>query len=394
VEPIATEGLHPVEPSDSNSNSSSDSDEVLVEGHPTTSQFHRPAIRKLYANALNSWVDYKYDSPECKHLDITKDWVMSPKVMSNIARHTGLTTLQALASLQPRWLNLERWGAEVLQVLAEVTAEIDAQAELKRLEAEERRLVHKKKACEAQERRDQEEAERQRRRDEALKASQTVVVPKKRRRPLPAGASKEQIQAQRDEIATEKRQSQQQSYWLGRAQEHIQKKAKSNLTDMPETAQAGPLGHPIVFTPPHTALLFQEYSAVPETPQAGPSRLSVASGSINQHTSTLLAKEELIGNQDRLLSSGNTGETSHSLSIIQSHPTQHPTMPSTPHNPQTFKFEIHTLEDMQNQSQQLASTSLPRGRPKRLKKTLPQTKPTPPTPSVSPQVSAKSKEQE
>jgi hypothetical protein len=365
----------------SSGSSSSDSNTDGEEGHllagATRIKYRKTAERKLYSTALNEWLDNKYNSPECEHLDITKDWILSSKDISNMARHPALTSTQSLATLRPPWMHLERWGAEVLQVLAGVTERLEAQTEQKRLDEDAKRLAAEEKAQTLRMLQEQQVAERQRKMTEALQATSAPNVPKKRRRPLPSDATEEQKQARRDEVAAEKRHNSQRSYWKGQAEEQLRKKAKIEPTDTQDTPQAIPSSTVV----PQAQL---RSPASPSTPLAGPSHLPTVSTPFSQHIITFSAKEELVDDQDRLLGSGRTCTTSRNMHIAALLPIPSPLTPLTPQYPRTFNFEVQTQEQARNQFQPPTPLSQPINQPKKPQIALPQehTEATPSVPRV------------
>jgi hypothetical protein len=64
------EGQDDEDKSEDEADNASDSDVEIVSGPPTagrlTIKWRRPTQRKLYAAALNDWLDQKYESPECE----------------------------------------------------------------------------------------------------------------------------------------------------------------------------------------------------------------------------------------------------------------------------------------------------------------------------------------
>ncbi|KAG8717571.1 hypothetical protein FRC08_007209 [Ceratobasidium sp. 394] len=113
-------------------------------------KYWKPSERKLYVSALEEWVDRKYNSPECEDLDINKDWILLTKDVKNMARHPGLTSLDALVTLQPPW----------------------AQEEQRRQAAEAKHLEALERDCKAWEAREQQEAERQQKMAKAIQANE------------------------------------------------------------------------------------------------------------------------------------------------------------------------------------------------------------------------------
>ncbi|KAG8732695.1 hypothetical protein FRC10_000752 [Ceratobasidium sp. 414] len=362
---------------ESDSNISSNSDLEAPGVHQPSSalslKFRKPAERKLYATALQDWVDKKFDSPECEFLDITKDWILSPKEIANRARYSGLTSLGALAELRPPWVHLERWGAEILEVLGTVTATLDAQEEARQQAAEAKRQEAMERARAEQESREQWAAERQHKMAEALQASAMPVVSKKRRLALPANTTEEEKAAREEEIHQERRQKSQKNYWLKKAREQEQNQVKVETEYIQNMPVASSSCLPATSALSQVVSTLSEHKIGSDIASAPPAHSIFGSGPYGHHIVTFSTKQELVDDQDRLL--GHTDATAtpnrfptHPLSILH-----HSATPMTPEQPQVFQFDIQTPETMQQVFNQPVRTSQPKAKGKKPQANLPLT---------------------
>ncbi|CUA74719.1 hypothetical protein RSOLAG22IIIB_11431 [Rhizoctonia solani] len=113
---------------------------------------------KPYKNALESWLDAKYDSDECRRWNVCKHWLLPDKVLEQLSKDPGITTTDHLNTLKPLWDYCCKWGAEVLDVLQEVTNRLDAE---RVAQEEEKRHAQEEKQCKAEELKRQAELKRQ-----------------------------------------------------------------------------------------------------------------------------------------------------------------------------------------------------------------------------------------
>ncbi|KAF8593812.1 hypothetical protein BDV93DRAFT_566118 [Ceratobasidium sp. AG-I] len=272
---------------------SSDSD-VEVIGATRKLKWRTSQERKPYVAGLNAWLDQKYDSPECMHWNITKDWILSPEDIKHMARHPGLTNIKTLATLRPPWMHLDRWGDEILQVIAQATAVLEAEQESKRRIAEEKRLAAEETARVKEENRIEREAERQRKIEEALESkAQAAGAPRKRRVALPKTATPEEVAIRAQEVAEDNRRRQRERYWANEG-ERQQKQIKIEPTIEQDSPQAGP-SRPL---------------AKPK-----PSRRPAKSTTYDNQIVTFSAKQEILDDHEHILGSSTTGATSSNLPI-------------------------------------------------------------------------------
>ncbi|QRV74649.1 DEAD/DEAH box helicase [Ceratobasidium sp. AG-Ba] len=331
---------------ESGENSSSGSDTEASE--LLRSKYRKPAERKLYAAAIEDWIDKKYDSPECAHLNVSKDWILSPAEVKNISKRYGLTSIRALAALRPTWVHLETWGNELLEVLAVVTQRVEAEEQSRRLAVEAKRQEALERERQAQESRAQQDAERSRKIEEAVQASMAPAKP--RRRPLPANATEEQKAARKAEMAEERRRKSSQAYWLKQA-------VKQEVKDEPgieDTPGAGP-------SRPSTSLLpFSVHETIPNAHQTHPNSIDPMD---TQPKVSVAVKQELIDDYNRLLDDQDIIVTNE-LSTTSHAPPNHPPTPSTPACSTSFYFNIQTPDDAREQYSQPTPVSRPRKRAK------------------------------
>ncbi|EUC55211.1 helicase carboxy-terminal domain protein [Rhizoctonia solani AG-3 Rhs1AP] len=155
-------------------------DQVEMKPNPkskaSTSRRYRPgAQRDPYVDALNEWVDLKYNSQECKNWDITKDWILTDKQIKSIAMHPGMTAKEDLKSIKPNWVHYCRWAVEVFGIVASVNQKLQEdrarEADAKRVAEEERRTRDQEKHEQATKRKAEQIAEQQEQENRQAEAS-------------------------------------------------------------------------------------------------------------------------------------------------------------------------------------------------------------------------------
>ncbi|KAG9078436.1 hypothetical protein FRC06_008368, partial [Ceratobasidium sp. 370] len=78
--------------------------------------------KKPYAEALLKWRSDKLDSPECQDWNAGEGWILSTKMLNLIARDPRITSVDSPALLRPTWTHAKRWGAEIVDILLQVSA--------------------------------------------------------------------------------------------------------------------------------------------------------------------------------------------------------------------------------------------------------------------------------
>lgn len=328
------------QPGDSASDSGSDVD-VLDEPSvpPPKTKWRSSKERKPFVVALNEWRDRKYASDECLNWNVTKDWILSTKAIANMARQRGITSVRELATVRPMWIHLRRWGEQLVKVIVNVSAEQDRLANAKCKAKEDRPMRASIAAQESRARAEQKAAEQQQR---ALVAQSDTQEPSTKRRRISKNATEEEKIARKEELAENRRLKAREKYQRDKAAKAI----KAEVTE-----STGVAGAP---------------------PQAGSSRVASATTAYEQQVITFSVKEELVNEQDGLLQPNNTSESPGNSPTQSRIPQSSPITPYTPANPQTFRFDISTAEDVRISLQQSTPISRPKGKA-RAPMTLPQT---------------------
>ncbi|EUC54512.1 hypothetical protein RSOL_053690, partial [Rhizoctonia solani AG-3 Rhs1AP] len=115
------------------------------------------AKAKPYKDALETWLDAKYDSDECRRWNVRKHWLLPDKVLERLSKDPGISSTDQLDALKPLWNYRHRWGAEVLHLLQDVTNRLDTE---KAAQVEEKRHVREEKQRKAEELHRQAESKR------------------------------------------------------------------------------------------------------------------------------------------------------------------------------------------------------------------------------------------
>lgn len=303
--------------------------------------------RKPYIEALHEWLDTKYDSPECQDWNLTKEWLLSDKEIIRMARDPRLTTTEALASLQPPWIHAARWGEQVLDVLAGVTATLEAR---KREKEEEKAQLRAARVHAAEEARKQKDADQK----QCLEESQSTIQPPPLKR-LSTNATEEEKLSRKEELRVRRNAKARAKYHANKhtpaAGEHGTGPPSPSLNQHPIASSS---------TKPYPQLSTIRFDS--------PSTSTALSSSVSRHSTsgpenfvtTFQAKQEVVDNHDQLLGyhSNNihpdTPSSSHSLP---------PTLP-TPHTP-AFPAQLQFTQVGDAEILRMYQQPTPRSRAKR-----------------------------
>ncbi|KAG8689535.1 hypothetical protein FRC09_012390 [Ceratobasidium sp. 395] len=316
-------------------------DPDVVEVTPATkrrkSSWRSGAKRKPYAEALTKWRDDKFYSPECEDWDVDDDWILSTKILNLMARDPRITSIESLGLLQPAWTHAERWGAEIIDVLTEVSGQQQRIEDEKRQRAaEKQRVVDENRAKYIEQARLDNLARRQNT-AEASNSGQNAPRPPKRPR-LSSNATIEEKAAREDEKKARRRQYDRERYQRRKNQVKIEpEESKPHILDDVQSLE------PI--SPAQPAPVAPDPTPVPQT-------------------ITFQAKQELIETQIDFSAPTNDSTVQNDLPLSPSTPHPSFTFPNTPGPSVGLRFEHATVESMRTTLQQPTPVSQPKNKKK------------------------------
>ncbi|KAG8687593.1 hypothetical protein FRC11_006936 [Ceratobasidium sp. 423] len=241
-------------------------DEVTEEPKPRvkalTSHSYRPSAQRLaYVDALNDWVDFKYNSEECTYWDITKDSIMTDKQIKSISMHPGMSSKEDLRSIKPNWVHYDRWGTEVFEIVAGVNRKLqedkEREAEAKRLAVEERRAKDHERQEEAKKRKADQQVEQE---PENRVAEASVSIPlgaeadssagtqaaKRPRLRLKANAMPDERAAHAKQVAERKKAGQRERYQRKKLEKAVKKEEVDQHKSLESASEPAPPQPPLL----------------------------------------------------------------------------------------------------------------------------------------------------